>query len=57
MLTRKGTRALRAPASVSSQMRAPLPSLVGVLHHEAEAHVGADSGFVMCVPGNFAEVT
>lgn len=57
MLTRKGTRALRAPASVSSQMRAPRPSLVDVLHHEAEAHVGADSGFVMCVPGDFAEVT
>lgn len=56
-LTLKGTRALRAPASVSSQMRAPRPSLVDELYCKAQTHVGADSDPITCVLGDCAEVT
>lgn len=57
VLTLEGTRALRTPAFVFSKMQTPRPSLVDMLHRQVQVHIGSDPSSIMCVPGNFAEVT
>lgn len=66
VLTPKGTRTLRAPASLFSQMRILKPSLIAMLHHSDDAvqwewlHsrvIDSGSSSSMCIVDDFAKMT